>query len=91
MSFAQQRLWFMGELEGASATYNIPLAIRLSGELDRGALESALSDVVERHESLRTVFPVEGGQPFQQVLDGDDVSVPLPVRGGRASRNFLRS
>ena len=61
LSYAQQRLWFLYQMEGAGAAYNIPLALRLEGELDVRALEQALSDVVERHEALRTVFPQEEG------------------------------
>ncbi|HST80079.1 MAG TPA: condensation domain-containing protein, partial [Verrucomicrobiae bacterium] len=79
LSYAQQRLWFLYRMEGGSATYNIPLALRLTGELDKGALEAALNDVVERHEALRTVFPEEEGVPYQRVLSGEAAKVKLRV------------
>ena len=79
LSYAQQRLWFLYQMEGAGATYNIPLALRLEGELNQAALEQALGDVVERHEALRTLFPQEEGVPYQKVLTGEEAKPKLTV------------
>ncbi|MET7640370.1 amino acid adenylation domain-containing protein [Streptomyces sp. NPDC005438] len=79
LSFAQQRLWFLGYLDGRSATYHLPRVLRLSGELDRSALQAALVDVVNRHEALRTVFPEQDGKAVQKVLPVGQARLHVPV------------
>jgi amino acid adenylation domain-containing protein len=76
LSFAQQRLWFLHQLD-PSPVHNIVLTLRLRGPLSRTAFRDALCDVVDRHEVLRTVFPADGGQPVQRILTGADAGARL--------------
>ncbi|WP_319458352.1 amino acid adenylation domain-containing protein, partial [Mycobacterium sp. RTGN4] len=71
LSYAQQRLWFLEQLQGPSPIYNMAVALQLSGRLDAEALAAALGDVVGRHESLRTVFGVLDGVPGQVVVGAE--------------------
>ncbi|MEU2794669.1 amino acid adenylation domain-containing protein [Streptomyces sp. NPDC007100] len=92
LSFAQRRLWFLHHLEGPGATYNIPVALSLSGSLDRSALEAALGDVVARHESLRTVFAESADDhegAYQVVLAPERARPELTVV--RTTREALRT
>ena len=75
LSFAQQRLWFLDQLEPGQASYNIPTTIRLQGILAARALEWSLQEVVRRHEILRTTFVLQDGQPVQQIHPVSRVAV----------------
>ncbi|MGW7535480.1 amino acid adenylation domain-containing protein [Amycolatopsis sp. NPDC054798] len=86
LSFAQSRLWFLHQLEGPSPTYNITSALRLTGTVDRAALAGALADLVQRHESLRTVFAEHDGVAWQRVLDGAAARPELAAVRVRAAR-----
>src|SRR5205823_1453194 len=67
LSYAQQRLWFLDQLQPGNSSYNIALALRLTGPLELEALEHSLNQIVDRHEALRTTFVAQEGRP-QQVI-----------------------
>ncbi|MBV9774815.1 MAG: amino acid adenylation domain-containing protein, partial [Gemmatimonadetes bacterium] len=77
LSFAQQRLWFIEQLEPGSGTYNVPLALRVRGGLRLEVLERTLTEVVRRHEALRTVFTTVDGEPAQIVRAPAPVRIPV--------------
>ncbi|WP_280501485.1 condensation domain-containing protein, partial [Nocardia farcinica] len=80
LSPAQQRMWFLNRFDTASTAYTIPMALRMTGELDVAALRAAVADLVARHESLRTRYPEVDGEPVQQILDPAEVAVDLRPR-----------
>ncbi|MBV9109413.1 MAG: non-ribosomal peptide synthetase, partial [Gemmatimonadetes bacterium] len=77
LSFAQQRLWFLDQLEPGSPAYNIPFSVRMRGPLDVAVLARTLREVVRRHETLRTTFPVVDGEPVQRVSATVRLEFPL--------------
>ena len=77
LSFAQQRLWFLEMLEPRGGAYNVPAALRLAGELDAETMRRAFEEIVRRHETLRTTFDVQGGEPVQVISDPGNFDLPL--------------
>ncbi|WP_261771538.1 condensation domain-containing protein, partial [Myxococcus virescens] len=93
LSFAQQRLWFLDQLEPGSPFYNVPSVVKLTGRLQTTALEASFSELVRRHESLRTTFRVSGGEPVQVIATDPlqpfqqlDFSEPEAERESRVRR-----
>ncbi|WP_405147638.1 non-ribosomal peptide synthase/polyketide synthase [Nocardia salmonicida] len=80
LSLAQTRLWLLNRIDPDSAVYTLPIALRLTGDLDTDALWAALADVLDRHESLRTIFPEDADGPTQVVLPVDAVLPATVVR-----------
>jgi amino acid adenylation domain-containing protein len=95
LSFAQERLWFLQQLEPGSAAYDMPVAVELSGRLDRGAFAAALDEIERRQESLRTTFPVIDGAPHQRIAPPAGFPLPsvdlagLPIPAGLAEAERL--
>jgi amino acid adenylation domain-containing protein len=81
LSFAQERLWFLDQLAPGSAAYNLASAQRLPFALETAVLERALAELVRRHEALRTVFPLAGGEPVQRILAPGPVRCPVADAG----------
>ncbi|HXM36910.1 MAG TPA: amino acid adenylation domain-containing protein [Pyrinomonadaceae bacterium] len=83
LSFAQQRLWFLDQLMPGSAVFNVPLSVRLTGQIDLSALERSINEIVRRHDALRTTFAIVDGQPVPVIAPL--LSVDLPVADLRSS------
>src|ERR1043165_1899615 len=77
LSFAQQRLWFLHQLEPESIAYNMPTALRLTGQLNTHALKWSINEIIRRHESLRTTFSVIDDQPTQVITA--ELTLELPI------------
>ncbi len=93
-SFAQQRLWFLDQLEPNQATYNLPVAVRLRGELNHDALARAFDEMARRHESLRTTFRAVDGRPIQVIAPELKIDLPIDdlthLPGGEREAEALR-
>jgi amino acid adenylation domain-containing protein len=87
LSFAQERVWLLERMQPGTPVFNMPLGVRLLGPLDIQALASALSEIVRRHEALRTIFPEVDGRPVQAILPASPVPLPL-VEDGDAAREM---
>ncbi|MDP6617721.1 MAG: condensation domain-containing protein, partial [Gammaproteobacteria bacterium] len=82
LSWAQQRLWFLDQLEPDSSAYNISWTVRLKGELHFAEMQAALNRLVERHETLRTCFPATEGVPQQKILAQQEITIQQEVLTG---------
>ncbi|HEX6290385.1 MAG TPA: amino acid adenylation domain-containing protein [Herpetosiphonaceae bacterium] len=85
LSFAQQRLWFLDQLQPGSAAYNIPAAVQMSGTLHITALHQSLNTIVRRHEALRTTFIEQSGDPVQVIAPSLELPLPVVDLSGRST------
>ncbi len=90
LSFAQQRLWFLDQMAPLNAAYTMAAALRLQGDLNIAALERSLRDLVQRHESLRTSFPSDGGRPAQRIVTDADLAFEIEDSGGQPEEALAR-
>src|SRR5207302_1267503 len=77
LTYSQEMVWFLGQLAPENLAYNTQFQLRLTGKLDVDGLRRALTELVRRHESLRTTFPAVGGRPVQQIAEPFDVELEL--------------
>jgi amino acid adenylation domain-containing protein len=77
LSFAQQRLWFLDQLDPGNPQYNTPIGAAINGPLNVRILEQTIAEIVKRHEALRTILPVVDGQPVQQIIPSLDITMPV--------------
>ncbi|MDN3546955.1 non-ribosomal peptide synthetase [Mucilaginibacter aquaedulcis] len=88
LSFAQQRLWFLNRLEGQSSSYNIPEAIKIEGVLNKDALQSAFTEIINRHEILRTNFHDVDGKAYQLVKEAQPFIIPTVTIADKGEQLF---
>jgi amino acid adenylation domain-containing protein len=91
LSFSQERLWFLYQFEGASATYNLPFALRLRGAVNHDAMEQSLSKIVSRHESLRTTFAQVTDQSIQVIQAAAPISIPVIDLSGQSETTLAQA
>jgi amino acid adenylation domain-containing protein len=95
LSFAQQRLWIVDQLEPGNTTYNVPIALQISSAVDAAVLEKSIGEILRRHEALRTTFTVQAGEPVQQIQPLPDFKLltvdlqDLPVEQRRQQAELL--
>src|SRR5262249_3017367 len=77
LSFGQQRLWFLSQLDSGSIAYNVPMGWRLTGPLDVNALRWSLNEILRAHETFRPGFPIVSGQPVQHITAQQSVSLTI--------------
>lgn len=90
LSFAQERLWFLSRYEAEPSLYNVPVALRLRGPLNKEALHAGLREVVARHEVLRTSFPEIDGVPIQRIAPATELPMPVVEIGEAEMAQLLR-